>query len=898
MSVVGFDVGNESGIVAVARQRGIDVVLNEESKRETPVMVSFGESQRFLGVAASASATMNPKNTISQIKRLIGRKFSDPEVQKDLAMLPFVVTEGPNGDPLINVSYLNEKRVFTPTEVLAMSLSSLKSIAEKNLGVSVVDCVIGIPVYFTDAQRRAYLDAASITGLHPLRLMHEPTATALAYGIYKTDLSETEPLNVAFVDVGHSSMQVCIAAFRKGQLKILAHAFERSLGGRDFDEVLFDHFADEFKKEYSIDVRSNARASLRLRASCEKMKKVLSANPEAPLNIECLMDEKDVKGFMKRELFESLAAPILELVKIPCLKALEDSGLTVDKISVVELVGSGTRVPTIMKIISQVFKKEPSRTMNASECIARGCALQCAMLSPTFRVRDFEVQDTYPFPIALSWKQVVAPQSEGGAGGAGEGEELAAQPNQIVFTKGNPLPSSKLLTFYRHETFTIDAFYADMSELPSGADPKIGTFTVGPFPARSDARPDSKPKLKVKIRLNLHGILLLESATMLEEEESVKEVAPMDVDQKSASAPAAASEAANSDQASGAAAANGDAPTGSENGPAPTAENKVEEEKTAEEKKTVDASSAKKKKTKRTEVPIQAVLVGGLPQGELQKAIEKEYEMALQDRVMEETKEKKNSVEAYVYEMRNKLYDKLGAYATESEKEAILAKLQQTEDWLYEDGENETKGVYIAKLEELKKMGDPVEERWKEEEARGPAITALNYCISSFRDAAISRDTKFDHVDAGDKQKVIEECNKAEAWLKEKQQLQAQLPKIANPVLLSGDVKKKAETLDRFCKPIMTKPKPKPQPAAAGGGGAAAGSGPSPASGGEEKQQPPPPPAGDAAAEAASTAAGEGEGAAAAESATGGSSGGEAMETDARGEGNAGASKGEPMETD
>lgn len=401
MSVVGFDVGNESGVVAVARQRGIDVVLNDESKRETPALVCFGDKQRFIGTAGAASSLMNPKNTISQVKRLIGRQFSDPELQRDIKSFPFSVTEGPDGFPLIHARYLGEMRTFTPTQVLGMVLSNLKSIAEKNLNAAVVDCCIGIPIYFTDLQRRAVMDAATIAGLHPLRLFHETTATALAYGIYKTDLPENEPLNVAFVDVGHSSMQVCIAAFKKGQLKILAHSFDRSLGGRDFDEVLFQHFAAKFKDEYKIDVFQNARACLRLRAACEKLKKVLSANPEAPLNIECLMDEKDVRGFIKRDEFEQISIPILERVKKPLEKAIAEAGLAVENIHSIEVIGSGSRVPAIIKILTEFFGKEPRRTMNASECVAKGCALQCAILSPTFKVRDFQVNfiGSAPFNI-------------------------------------------------------------------------------------------------------------------------------------------------------------------------------------------------------------------------------------------------------------------------------------------------------------------------------------------------------------------------------------------------------------------------------------------------------------------------------------------------------------------
>lgn len=400
MSVVGFDFGNETGVVAVARQRGIDVVLNDESKRETPSIVCFGEKQRFIGTAGAASAMMNPKNTISQVKRLIGRQFSDPELQRDIKSFPYAVTEGPDGFPLIHARYLGEMRTFTPTQVMGMILSDLKTIAEKNLNAAVVDCCIGIPVYYTDLQRRAVMDAAQIAGLHPLRLFHETTATALAYGIYKTDLPESDQLNVAFVDVGHSSMQVCIAGFKKGQLKVLGHSFDRSLGGRDFDEALFNHFAAKFKEEYKIDVYQNARACLRLRAACEKLKKVLSANPEAPLNIECLMEEKDVRGFIKRDEFEQISIPILERVKRPLEKALAETGLTVENIHTVEVVGSASRIPAIVKILTEFFGKEPRRTMNASECVARGCALHCAMLSPTFKVREFQVNLSF-FGIKL-----------------------------------------------------------------------------------------------------------------------------------------------------------------------------------------------------------------------------------------------------------------------------------------------------------------------------------------------------------------------------------------------------------------------------------------------------------------------------------------------------------------
>ncbi|XP_042397886.1 heat shock 70 kDa protein 14-like [Zingiber officinale] len=717
MSVVGFDVGNESCIVAVARQRGIDVVLNDESKRETPAIVCFGEKQRFIGTAGAASSTMNPKNSVSQIKRLLGRKFSDPAVQRDIQSFPFKVTEGPDESLLIHANYLGELRTFTPTQVLAMILSNLKSIAEKNLNAAVVDCCIGIPVYFNDLQRRAMLDASTIAGLHPLRLFHETTATALAYGIYKTDLPENDQINVAFVDAGHASMQVCIASYKKGQLKILAHSYDQSLGGRDFDEAIFKYFAAKFKDEYKIDVYQNARACIRLRAACEKLKKVLGANPEAPMNIECLMDEKDVRGFMKREEFEQISLPILERVKGPLEKALAEARLGQENIHSVEVVGSGSRIPAIIKILTDFFGKEPRRTMNASECVARGCALECAILSPTFKVREFQVHDSFPFSIALLWKETATDSGSGGT---------ENQHSTAVFPKGNPIPSVKSLTFFRSGTFSVDVVYADAgdSQIPA----KISTVTIGPFQLSARER----AKVKAKVRLNLHGIVSIDSATV----------------------------------------------------------------------------EYSKKKAKKTNIPAVETVYGALSSDELQKAIKKEFEMALQDRVMEETKDRKNAVEAYVYDMRNKLHDKYEAFVTTSEKDELIAKLQEVEDWLYEDGEDETMGVYVAKLEELRKQGTPIEERYSEWTERTPAIDQLDYCINSFRAAALSNDSKLDHIELAEKQKVVSECCEAEAWLREKQQQQDALPKYANPVLLSGDIKRKTEALDEFCKPIMTKPQP------------------------------------------------------------------------------------------
>ncbi|XVF70652.1 hypothetical protein PTKIN_Ptkin11bG0179300 [Pterospermum kingtungense] len=736
MSVVGFDIGNENCVIAVVKQRGVDVLLNDESKRETPAVVCFGEKQRFLGSAGAASAMMHPKTTVSQVKRLIGRRFQEPEVQNELRLLPFEASEGQDGGILIHLKYLGETHKFTPVQIMAMLFAHLKYITETNLGLPVLDCVIGIPSYFTDLQRRAYLDAATIAGLKPLRLMHDCTATALGYGIYKTDFSKAGPTYVAFVDIGHCDTQVSIVLFEAGLMRMLSHAFDSCLGGRDFDEILFGYFAAQFKEQYNIDVYSNIRASIRLRAACEKLKKVLSANAEAPLNIECLMDEKDVKSFIRREEFEKLAARLLERINIPCTKAITDAGLTVEKIHSVELVGSGSRIPAITRQLASLFRREPSRTINTSECVARGCALQCAMLSPVFRVRDYEVQDCIPYSIGFSSDET--PISQGS--------------NGVLFPRGQPIPSAKVLQLQRSSLFQLEAFYANPNELPSGIPSKISCFTIGPFQGSHSER----AKVKVKVQLNLHGIVTVESAMLIEEhvEDSV-----------------------TSNYTNG-----GEDSTSVHSEPSHASAN----------------GTTNGKAIRRLEIPVCENIYGAMTKVDLMEAQDKELKLAQQDRTVEQTKEKKNSLESYVYEMRNKLFNTYRGFASDKEREGISRSLQETEEWLYDDGEDETESAYTSKLEALKKLVDPIENRCKDEEARARAASDLLKCIVDYRMSTGSLSNE-------DRELIMNECNKAEQWLREKTQEQDSLPKNVDPLLWSSEIKSRTEDLNMKCKHITAR---------------------------------------------------------------------------------------------
>ena len=766
MSVAGIDVGNAASCIALARKGGVDVLLNKESARETPAVVTFGEKTRLIGTAAAGGLATNPKNTISEIKRLMGKQFDDPIVQADLPHYPFSIVKGPNNEALVEVNYLGQPTQMTPEQVMAALLVDLRDMAEKEDGSEVKDAVLSVPVYYTEKERYSMLAASQIAGLNCLRLMDETTATALAYGLYKTDLPEDAPANVAFVDVGHSSTQVCVVALKKGELSVLSNAWDRNLGGRDFDKVLFNHFADEFDAQYKIDIRSNLRSAYRLTRACEKTKKVMTTNPIATISVESLTPEVDANSKINRDVFEEKCKPILDRLITPIAAAVEGAGLTPEQVSSVEIVGGASRMPCVQRLIHGYFGKEPSRTLNSKETVSRGCALQCAMLSPAFRVREFQVQDSFPYTVEFSWEK--------------DGETST----NVVFSRGSHVPCAKMLTFYRSEPFEIEAKYSDDSDIPSTADRMIGKWCIGPIPKSSSE--DGKSKIKVKVVLTKNGVVAVETVNAIEETEvPVPAAAP--TEQSDASA--AKNDESMPDAA--AAPANGDA---DEAAPAPESKPEPPKPKIKVTKKSVNFSAAN---------------TGELSEQVVQKLFELESEMALQAKIQEDTADAKNAVESYVYDLRNQMYDALANFVHPDKKADISAALEAAEDWLYDEGEDEKKSVYVAKLKEIEALGEPIKARAREAEARPAASSALKQLCNDTMAKASSPDVA--HIPEEDIQKVIGECQSALNWLVEKEQLQEATQPYEDPVLLSQEISKRGETVSIFCTPILSKPKPAPK---------------------------------------------------------------------------------------
>ncbi|KAM0735170.1 Heat shock 70 kDa protein 4L [Formica fusca] len=786
MSVIGIDFGNESCYVAVARAGGIETIANDYSLRSTPSCVAFSGKNRILGVAAKNQMVTNVKNTIHGFKRLLGRKYNDQQVQSELRSLPYKVTPQADGSIGIHVQYLEEEHVFSPEQITAMLFTKLKDISETALQTAVNDCVISVPSYFTQTERQALLDAARIAGLNVLRLFNETAATALCYGIYKQDLPAVDapPRNVVFVDCGNASLQVSVCAFHKGKLKMLASTADSQLGGRNIDIILAEQFSKEFKTRYNIDVHTNPRAYLRLLAEAEKLKKQMSANStNLPLNIECFMEEKDVHAQMNRNEMETLCAHLFDRVEKTLKQCLVDSKLKAEEIHAVEIAGGSSRVPAIKRLVEEVFGRPISTTLNQDEAVARGCALQCAMLSPAVRVREFSVTDIQPYPLKLTWD-------------ATQGEEGEME----VFGHNHPVPFSKMLTFYRSNPFTLTASYS----IPPPCYPQsfIGTFTIKNVKATPEGE---SAKVKVKVRVNLNGILTIASASLIEKREPTQQEKEeeeaqqqqqqqqqnnMDVDSHSADKKDKSDQEAQANEP-----------------PAPEGDDKG------------DDKGKKKIPIRTIDLPIEAN-VCGLSLRDLDAAVEKEGKMVAEDKQEKERVDARNALEEYVYDLRAKLSEEnqLATFITEADKESLYRTLDDTENWLYEEGEDCQRQIYSERLTRLKSQGEPIKERRLEFEGRSHALEELAVALQLAKKgldqikASIGKDDKYSHLTEEEVKTVEKTVQEKWTWLEEKRMLLASLLRTQQPPVTVAQIRAEKQSLDSVVLPILNKPKPKVEP--------------------------------------------------------------------------------------
>ncbi|XP_010677501.1 heat shock cognate 70 kDa protein [Beta vulgaris subsp. vulgaris] len=404
--VIGIDLGTTYSCVGIWKHGRVEIITNDLGNRTTPSWVAFNDNERLIGESAKYQAAINSTNTIFDVKRLIGRRFKDDTVQKDMKLWPFKVTAGHDlhkgKKPMIMVTYKGEMKQFLPEEISAMVLMKMKDIAEAFLGTKVNNAVITIPAYFNDSQRQATKDAGAIAGINVLRIINEPTAAAMAYGLESKASRKSSTKNVLIFDLGGGTFDVSFVSIKNEKFEVKAVSGNTHLGGGDFDNRMVSHFAEEFKRKHSRDITGNPRALGRLRAACERSKRILSSTTETTIIVDCLFEGIDFCSIIRRSLFEKLNMDLFRDCVETVEKCLRDANIQKYDIHEIVLVGGSTRIPKVQELLQDFFKgKKICKSINPDEAVACGAAIHAAMLCGEAKNKDFILVDVTPLSLGV-----------------------------------------------------------------------------------------------------------------------------------------------------------------------------------------------------------------------------------------------------------------------------------------------------------------------------------------------------------------------------------------------------------------------------------------------------------------------------------------------------------------
>ncbi|KUF75735.1 Heat shock 70 kDa protein 17 [Phytophthora nicotianae] len=809
--VAGVDFGGEFFKVALVKPgTPFEIVTNVHSKRKTETMVAFDGDERLYGADAATVGVRRPQTAYAQIRRLLGTTLSDPQVSSllDEEHFPYELVQNATRGGTISLKH-GKDRTFHAEELVAMVFAHARQITDTFAEAAVKDWVLTVPAFFSQAQRQAMLDAAEISGVRVLSLINENTAAALQLAVHASYDPEDKPKKILFYNMGSTSLQVSIAefssqvvpdGFKKNKtistFQTISNAWDESLGGSKFDLRLAEHLAKEFSEKIGEDIRKVPRPMAKIRAQAKKTKTVLSANEEIPVVMQSLYNDIDFFTSMTRSKLEELSSDLFDRTLKPVEVALEKAGLTAADIDEIEIIGGGVRMPKIQQQLTEFFDgKDLGVHLNGDEAMALGAAFRAANLSNSFRVRQVGMTDIASYPIGVRLVDLSATEPTD-SNNDDEVETKQWMKRAALFSESHRLGLRKSVSFSHSKDVSCTFRYDKPSMLPAGVSVQIAKFNitgVEKFAARMAEKNLGEPKVTLSFELDSNGIAQIAKAeATLEEEVEVEVVVKKEKKSKKTKkedSSADSSEAGDEEEA--------------EEKPETRMEKQI---KTHREKLTVVRAHE-------TREPEEGMSVLSMSEAVKKESMRMLNEMEKADNKRRADLEAKNNLETFIY----KAHDALSAQESDIKQvtvpeqiESLQTKLDETEEWLYDDGDKVEAAEYKKKMDSLDSDLSAILFRVAELKELPIAInTAQEYAFST-RELMTEWSTSKPQVTDEERSDVLEKIDELEAWLTESEASQKAAPKYEKPVVTSADVAKKVQGVKKFVAVLAKRPKPQP----------------------------------------------------------------------------------------